>query len=93
MAQLDEDPSFFERERERLTTMITSDFEELLSSTNALNRKLEEVLAMTKEYPTIAALWGSFYKLMRSSGQEGEGGEEQGSAAISGAASTGKGGQ
>lgn len=60
----------------------------MLSSTNALNRKLEEVLAMTKEYPTIAELWGSFYQLMRSSGQDGDG-EEQG---AGGAASTDKGG-
>lgn len=39
-------------------------FEELLSSTNGLNRKLEEVLGMTKEYETIASLWHSFYQLM-----------------------------
>jgi DASH complex subunit DAD1 len=41
-------------------------FEELLSSTNGLNRKLEEVLEMTREYETIASLWHSFYELMRS---------------------------
>lgn len=35
-----------------------------------LNRKLEEVLGMTKEYDTIAALWHRFYQLMRSSGQD-----------------------
>ena len=45
-------------------------FEELLSSTNVLNRKLEEVLGMTKEYDTIASLWHSFYQLMRNSAQE-----------------------
>ncbi|KAF8208736.1 DASH complex subunit Dad1-domain-containing protein [Mycena galopus ATCC 62051] len=77
MSQQDEDPSFFERERDRLTREITSDFEELLTSTNGLNRKLEEILGMTKEYPTIAALWSSFYQLMKESGKEGEGGEEQ----------------
>jgi len=75
MSQPDEDPSFFERERERLSREITSDFDELLSATNGLNRKLEEVLGMTKEYATIAALWSSFYQLMRSSGLE-EGGED-----------------
>lgn len=47
-------------------------FEELLSSTNGLNRKLEEVLGMTKEYDTIASLWHSFYQLMRGSGQEAD---------------------
>jgi DASH complex subunit DAD1 len=40
-------------------------FEELLASTNVLNRKLEEVLGMTREYETIAALWNSFHELMR----------------------------
>jgi len=40
-------------------------FEELLSSSNVLNRKLEEVLGMTKEYETIATLWNSFHELMR----------------------------
>jgi DASH complex subunit DAD1 len=47
-----------------------------LSSTNGLNRKLEEVLGMTKEYETIAALWNSFYQLMRGSGDD-DGSEEQ----------------
>lgn len=42
-----------------------------------LNRKLEEVLGMTKEYDTIAALWHSFYQLMRNSGQDNEAVEEQ----------------
>ncbi|RDB17926.1 DASH complex subunit DAD1 [Hypsizygus marmoreus] len=65
MSQADEDPTFFDRERDRLSREITSGFEELLSSTNVLNRKLEEVLGMTKEYETIAALWQSFYQLMR----------------------------
>ncbi|KAJ7134423.1 DASH complex subunit Dad1-domain-containing protein [Mycena epipterygia] len=87
MSQSDEDPSFFERERERLSREITFDFEELLSSTNGLNRKLEEVLGMTKEYTTIAALWSSFYQLMRGAGQDGEGGEEQTATVSGGSAS------
>jgi len=59
------DSSFFERERDRLSTEITSGFEELLSSSNVLNRKLEEVVGMTREYETIASLWQSFHQLMR----------------------------
>ena len=51
-------------------------FEELLSSSNALNRKLEEVLGMTREYETIASLWNSFYQLMRESGKEDLGSED-----------------
>jgi DASH complex subunit DAD1 len=41
-----------------------------------LNRKLEEVLGMTKEYETIAALWLSFYQLMHNYGQDDEVTEE-----------------
>ncbi|KAK7048206.1 hypothetical protein R3P38DRAFT_2867981 [Favolaschia claudopus] len=77
MAQQDEETSFFDRERERLTREIVSDFDALLSSTNSLNRKLEEIQGMTKEYPTIAALWHSFYELMQDSGKEADIAEEQ----------------
>lgn len=67
---MEEEPSFFERERDRLSREITAGFEELLSSSNALNRKLEEVLGMTREYETIASLWHTFYQLMRESGKD-----------------------
>ena len=83
---MDDDHGFFERERDRLTREITAvshgasfgvvyltmleGFEELLSSANDLNRKLEEVLGMTKEYDTIAVLWHSFYKLMNAPAAE-----------------------
>jgi len=65
-----EEPSFFDKERDRLAREITAGFEELLSSSNVLNRKLEEVLGMTREYDTIAALWKSFHELMRNSSEE-----------------------
>jgi len=35
------------------------------TSTNVLNRKLEEVSGMTKEYDTIASLWARFHALVR----------------------------
>ncbi|CAA7261464.1 unnamed protein product [Cyclocybe aegerita] len=76
MSHNEEEPSFFDRERDRLSREITSGFEELLSSTNVLNRKLEEVLGMTKEYDTIASLWHSFYQLMRNASQPDESMEE-----------------
>ncbi|KAI8986094.1 DASH complex subunit Dad1-domain-containing protein [Trametes punicea] len=69
---MEEETPFFERERDRLTAEITSGFEELLSSSNNLNRKLEEVLGMTREYETIAALWQSFHELMRGHRDEGD---------------------
>ncbi|KAH9980234.1 hypothetical protein BGW80DRAFT_1163854 [Lactifluus volemus] len=61
----EEDKSFFNRERDRLAGDIATGFEELLSSSNILNRKLEEVLGMTREYDTIARLWGRFHELMK----------------------------
>ncbi|KAF9816907.1 hypothetical protein IEO21_03781 [Rhodonia placenta] len=69
---MEEDSTFFDRERDRLTGEITTAFEELLSSSNNLNRKLEEVLGMTREYETIAALWSSFHELMRGQRDEPE---------------------
>ncbi|KAI0667584.1 DASH complex subunit Dad1-domain-containing protein [Trametes maxima] len=69
---MEEESTFFEKERDRLTTEITSGFEELLSSSNGLNRKLEEVLGMTREYETIAALWQSFHELMRGQNDDGD---------------------
>ncbi|KAI0826881.1 hypothetical protein BC628DRAFT_1516357 [Trametes gibbosa] len=69
---MEDEGSFFEKERDRLTAEISSGFEELLLSSNNLNRKLEEVLGMTREYETIAALWQSFHELMRGHHDEGE---------------------
>lgn len=43
-------------------------FEHLLTSSNLLNRKLEEVSGMTKEYDTISSLWARFHALMRAQG-------------------------
>lgn len=48
-----------------LLTYNFKGFEELLSTSNVLNRKLEEVLGMTREYETISSLWNSFHELMR----------------------------
>ncbi|KAI0801749.1 hypothetical protein BC629DRAFT_135219 [Irpex lacteus] len=77
MAHVPEDHTYFERERDRLAAEITAGFEELLPSTNNLNRKLEEVLDSTREYETIAALWHSFHSLMRSMKDDEEGQDSQ----------------
>ncbi|KAI9465462.1 hypothetical protein BJY52DRAFT_1113667 [Lactarius psammicola] len=65
MLKPDEDRPFFDRERDRLAGEIGIGFEELLSSSNILNRKLEEVLGMTREYDSIAGLWARFHELMK----------------------------
>ncbi|KAL1748398.1 DASH complex subunit Dad1-domain-containing protein [Schizophyllum fasciatum] len=61
----DDDQSFFTKERERLSREIAISLESLLSTTNGLNRHLEEALGMTKEYDTVATLWGAFHDMMR----------------------------
>ncbi|KZV98864.1 hypothetical protein EXIGLDRAFT_763097 [Exidia glandulosa HHB12029] len=58
-------PSFFDQEVSRLTLDIAMGFEELLDLNNVLNRKLEEVSGMKKEFATIADLWRSFHEVMR----------------------------
>jgi len=57
--------SFFDRERDRLVEEISSGFEELMTHTNVLNRKLEEVFGVGKEFKTVADLWGKFNDLIR----------------------------
>jgi DASH complex subunit DAD1 len=83
---LKEEDSFFEQERHRLATEITSvsiperitdgpntcfkGFEELLSLTNVLNRQVEEVSAMSTEYETVASLWNTFHALVQEQDEE-----------------------
>ncbi|KAJ9104582.1 hypothetical protein QFC21_002080 [Naganishia friedmannii] len=50
--------SFFEQERDKLVEEIARGFEDVLSSANVLNRKLEEVFGVGKEFQTVANLWG-----------------------------------
>ncbi|WWC71705.1 uncharacterized protein I206_105663 [Kwoniella pini CBS 10737] len=57
--------SFFDRERSKLIDEISAGFEELLGHTNVLNRKLEEVYGVGKEFTTVAALWGKFRELIK----------------------------
>ncbi|ELU38991.1 DASH complex subunit dad1 domain-containing protein [Rhizoctonia solani AG-1 IA] len=54
--------SFFERERERLIADIAS---ELLSNSNVINRRLEDLGGTGKSFDTVAQLWGSFHNLVR----------------------------
>jgi len=76
MATNTEESTFFTKERDRLIAEIASGFEELLSTSNNLNRKLEEVLGMTREYETIADLWQSFHELMGGNGVDSTADEE-----------------
>lgn len=40
-------------------------FEELYTHTNILNRKLEEVHGVGKEFGSVAALWGQFLDMVK----------------------------
>lgn len=57
--------SFFERERERLVLDITNQIETIITSTNAVNRKLEEHVSVGKGFESISALWGQFSELAK----------------------------
>jgi hypothetical protein len=41
-----------------LMTVLNQNFEELMTHANVLNRKLEEVHGVGKEFSTVAELWG-----------------------------------
>jgi DASH complex subunit DAD1 len=41
-----------------LMSVINQNFEELMTHANVLNRKLEEVHGVGKEFSTVAELWG-----------------------------------
>ncbi|KAK0541057.1 Dolichyl-diphosphooligosaccharide-protein glycosyltransferase subunit dad1 [Tilletia horrida] len=60
--------AFFEKERDRLLNEIASSLEVILSNSNALNRKLEESIAVGREFEPIAQLWGRFSSVMQAAG-------------------------
>lgn len=61
--------SFFERERDRLVLDITNQIETIITSTNAVNRKLEEHASVGKGFESISALWGQFSELAKTDTQ------------------------
>ncbi|KAE8542666.1 hypothetical protein D1P53_001447 [Cryptococcus gattii VGV] len=57
--------SFFEREKARLIEEISTNFEELMGNMNTLNRTLEQVYGVGREFTTVASLWGRFNTLIK----------------------------
>lgn len=47
-------------------------FEVLITESNILNRKLEDILGVGKEFETISALWGRFHQLVQEQQQDVE---------------------
>ncbi|CAD6973232.1 unnamed protein product [Tilletia controversa] len=60
--------AFFEGERDRLLNEIAISLEVILSNSNVLNRKLEESIAVGREFEPIAQLWGRFSSVMQAAG-------------------------
>ncbi|CAK9779649.1 hypothetical protein CC85DRAFT_305741 [Cutaneotrichosporon oleaginosum] len=52
--------SYFEREKARLLQEIATGMEDLISTTNAYNRNIEEAYGVGREFKTVADLWGTF---------------------------------
>jgi hypothetical protein len=65
--------------------------EHVLMNINKLNRNLEGVLAVGKEFDSVEALWSQFEGVMAR--EEGEGGEEQGEEPVEGDAGREEGGR
>ncbi|KAH7115955.1 DASH complex subunit Dad1-domain-containing protein [Dendryphion nanum] len=65
--------SYFEQQRELLS------LEHVLQNMNKLNRSLEEVIAVGKEFSPVEALWSQFENVMAKDTETGEG-EERGDA-------------
>ncbi|KAI9862154.1 MAG: hypothetical protein M1813_004929 [Trichoglossum hirsutum] len=66
----------FTQQRDMLIREIAISLEHVLMNINKLNRNLEGVLAVGKEFDSVEALWSQFEGVMAR--EEGEGGEETG---------------
>ncbi|KAF8322736.1 hypothetical protein DL93DRAFT_2050608 [Clavulina sp. PMI_390] len=60
-----DDTDAFEKERTRLIAEISSNFEGLLSETNKLNGRLDEIRSVGGEFATVATLWSHLHDLMK----------------------------
>ncbi|KAF8461425.1 DASH complex subunit Dad1-domain-containing protein [Kalaharituber pfeilii] len=58
--------SFFETERARLITEISLSLDQVLQNLNLLNRSLEGVISVGKEFESVEMLWAQFEGVMGS---------------------------
>ncbi|KAL7270720.1 Dolichyl-diphosphooligosaccharide-protein glycosyltransferase subunit dad1 [Rhizina undulata] len=54
------DKSYFEQQRELLISEIALSLEHVLMNMNLLNRSLEGVITVGKEFESVEALWSQF---------------------------------
>ncbi|CUS14371.1 unnamed protein product [Tuber aestivum] len=56
--------SFFEQQRDQLISEIALSLEHVLMNMNLLNRSLEGVVAVGREFESVEALWSQFEGVM-----------------------------
>jgi len=76
-AQESTEKSFFEQQREELITEIALSLEHVLMNMNLLNRSLEGVVAVGKEFEGVEALWSQFENVMGKNPEEAKAQEEE----------------
>ncbi|RPB18578.1 hypothetical protein L211DRAFT_871741 [Terfezia boudieri ATCC MYA-4762] len=68
--------SFFELERARLVTEISLSLDHVLMNLNLLNRSLEGVISVGKEFESVETLWSQFEGVIGSGAGGGVGSAE-----------------
>ncbi|KAF8417078.1 DASH complex subunit Dad1-domain-containing protein [Tirmania nivea] len=68
--------SFFELERARLVTEISLSLDHVLMNLNLLNRSLEGIVSVGKEFESVETLWSQFEGVMGSGAGGGVGSAE-----------------
>ncbi|BDD55126.1 hypothetical protein MAP00_000677 [Monascus purpureus] len=65
-------PTVFEQQREELVREIAVGMEQVLQNINRLNRNLESIIAVGKEFGSVEALWSQFENFMVRPDEEGD---------------------
>ncbi|KAK7204447.1 DASH complex subunit Dad1-domain-containing protein [Myxozyma melibiosi] len=68
--------TYFEKQRDALVAEISISLEHVLTNINTLNRALEGVIVVGKEFESVSTLWSSFYDGMTHEAQ-GENEEDE----------------
>ncbi|KAK9467858.1 DASH complex subunit Dad1-domain-containing protein [Lipomyces arxii] len=64
--------TYFEKQRDALVAEIAVSLEHVLSNINTLNRSLEGVIVVGKEFESVSTLWSTFYDDMAHDNPEDE---------------------
>ncbi|KAK9382177.1 DASH complex subunit Dad1-domain-containing protein [Kockiozyma suomiensis] len=69
--------TYFEKQRDALVSEISVSLEHVLTNINTLNRALEGVIVVGKEFESVSTLWSTFYDGMAHEGHEENDEEEE----------------